>query len=171
MQNQLIDVQKQQRAITQAVARLRKDHNQIYQQAMAFQTLHDRHESSINAILTFLANVYNRTLDGQGPQNFAQMFANAIPQDQQHPSQGNVVDIGDLSNQAQQNPGNLSPNRRQQRLLMAPPAASGRVRTASATATPQSPGYADQPNTGSIEELFEGTPVESPRVQTDDQQG
>ena len=91
VQSQLADIQKQQGAISNAISRLRKDHNQLYQQAIAFQTLHHRHESSINAILTFLATVYNRSLDGQNPQNIAQMFANGIPQDPQHQHQGNVV--------------------------------------------------------------------------------
>ncbi|KAG0648031.1 Heat shock factor [Hyphodiscus hymeniophilus] len=154
VQSQLADIQKQQNVITNAIQRLRKDHNQLYQQAVAFQTLHDRHESSINAILTFLATVYNRSLDGQGlgPQNIAQMFANGIPQDQQQ-QQGNVVDIGDLSNQQQQqHPGSLSPRRRQQRLLMAPNDTNGRANTISPLATPQS--YAN-PQHGAVEELFD----------------
>jgi heat shock transcription factor len=159
VQSQLTAIQKQQAAITNAISRLRKDHNQLYQQAVAFQTLHDRHESSINAILTFLATVYNRSLDGQGlgAQNNAQMFANGIPQDpQQH--QGNVVDIGDLPNQQQQHPGSLSPLRRQQRLLMAPPVASGgRASTVSPAATPTPQGYSQTkaPRHGAVEELFE----------------
>lgn len=157
VQKELADIQKNQAAISHAIARLRKDHNQLYQQAVAFQTLHDRHESSINAILTFLATVYNRSLDGQGPQNIAQMFANVIPQDQQQ--QGNVVDIGDLSNQQDQNPGSMSPHRRQQRLLMAPPnAAGGRASTISPAATPRSQ---DTPRQGAIEELFENSPADS----------
>jgi heat shock transcription factor len=157
VQSQLADIQKQQGAISNAIARLRKDHNQLYQQAVAFQTLHDRHESSINAILTFLATVYNRSLDGQGlgPQNIAQMFANGIPQDQQQ--QGNVVDIGDLSNQQQPHPGSLSPRRRQQRLLMAPPTSGGgRTNTVSPSATPQAQySQGNTPRPGAIEELFE----------------
>ena len=161
VQSQLADIQKQQGAISQAISRLRKDHNQLYQQAIAFQTLHDRHESSINAILTFLATVYNRSLDGQGAQNLAQMFgANGIPQDH---NQGNVVDIGDLAKQQQQNPGSMSPHRRHQRLLMAPPSAGGRANTVSpgtSTSTPQQ-AYAQssRAQTGSIEELFENSPT------------
>lgn len=167
LQNQLAEIQKQQGAITNAIARLRKDHNQLYQQSMAFQSLHDRHENSINAILTFLATVYNRSLDGQGPQNIAQMFANGIPHnDQQH--QGSVVDIGDISNEGQQNPGNLSPHRRPQRLLMAPPNSGGRATTASpsatASSTPQTQNYqASQPQSATIEELFD-TPADTPQV-------
>ena len=155
VQSQLADIQKQQSVITSAIQRLRKDHNQLYQQAVAFQTLHDRHESSINAILTFLATVYNRSLDGQGlgAQNIAQMFANGIPQEQQQ-QQGNVVDIGDLSNQQQQHPGSLSPRRRQQRLLMAPNETNSvRANTASSSATPQS--YYNPPQRGAVEELFD----------------
>ena len=153
VQSQLADIQNKQAVITNAIQRIRKDHNQLYQQAVAFQTLHDRHESSINAILTFLATVYNRSLDGQGigAQNIAQMFANGIPQDQQQ--QGNVVDIGDLSNQQQQHPGSLSPRHRQRRLLMPPTSAdSGRASTFSPSATPES--YSN-PQHGAVEELFD----------------
>jgi heat shock transcription factor len=163
LQSQLADIQKQQGAISNAIARLRKEHNQLYQQAVAFQTLHDRHESSINAILTFLATIYDRSLAGQG-QNFAQMFANGMPQDQQQPHQGgNVVDIGDLASQQQQEPGNMSPHRRQQRLLMAPPGAGSRANTVSTASTPQAPGYSQNP---AIEELFE-SPTDSTQIKHD----
>lgn len=172
LQNQLAEIQKQQGNITNAIQRLRKDHNQLYQQSMAFQTLHDRHENSINAILTFLATVYNRSLDGQGvPQNIAQMFQNGIPNsDQRH---GSVVDVGDASNQQQQPPGSVSPHRRphQQRLLMAPPTSNGgRVSsgTPSATNTPKMPNqtYRRTPQPGAVEELFDTSPQDSSSPQT-----
>jgi heat shock transcription factor len=156
VQKELADIQKNQAAITQAITRLRKDHNQLYQQAVAFQTLHDRHESSINAILTFLATVYDRSLNGgqNSPNNLAQMFTNGIPQDPQQ-QQGNVVDIGDLPTQQQQNPGNLSPHRRQQRLLMAPPN-GGRASTISPASTPHIQNYQQNtPRPREIEELFD----------------
>jgi heat shock transcription factor len=171
LHNQLAEIQKQQSQITNAIQRLQKNHNQLYQQSVAFQTLHDRHENSINAILTFLATVYNRSLDGQGPQNIAEMFANGIPHNVQQ--QGNVVDIGDIGdvmNQQQQNPGNLSPHRRQQRLLMAPPSAGGRATTASpstAASTPLASGYAQTPQPGDIEELFETSPADSTQVKAE----
>ncbi|KFX96650.1 hypothetical protein V490_03212, partial [Pseudogymnoascus sp. VKM F-3557] len=97
VQKQLRDIQQQQGNISSMIARLRKEHNDLYSQAVAFQTLHDRHESSINAILTFLATVYNRSLDGQGGPNIAQMFANS--QDQHH-SGGSVVDLGNVNSGA-----------------------------------------------------------------------
>lgn len=170
IQGQLADIQKQFGAMSQAIARLRKEHNQLYQQAIAFQTLHDRHESSINAILTFLANVYNRGLDGQVPQNFAQMFANAIPQDQQRQHQGNVVDIGEVGGQTSQNASTVSPPRRQ-RLLMAPPASGSRSgKSTSASSTPQTQSHANMPHSGSVEELLEGNANDSPQVKTEEQQ-
>jgi len=81
LQQELQEVRHQQDIIKSMLAQVRRDHEQLYGQAAAFQNLHDRHESSINAILTFLATVYNRSLEGQGGQNFTSMFSGAIPQD------------------------------------------------------------------------------------------
>ncbi|KAI9742388.1 MAG: stress-responsive transcription factor hsf1 [Claussenomyces sp. TS43310] len=168
VQHQLQDIQKQQGAISNAISRLRKDHNQLYQQAVAFQTLHDRHESSINAILTFLATVYNRSLDGQGGQNIADIFSNAIPQ-QQH--QGNVVDIGDLGNQQQQNAANASPMRRAQRLLMAPPVNAQQSQRISPPPTTRNESnqfhIPHLGKSGAIEEVFETSPSKSPHVKAE----
>ncbi|CZT48984.1 related to heat shock transcription factor [Rhynchosporium secalis] len=168
LQNQLAEIQKQQGNITSAIARLRKDHNQLYQQSVAFQSLHDRHENSISAILTFLATVYNRSLDGQGPQNIAQMFTSGINHNDPQPH-GSVVDIGDVSNQQEQKTGSMSPHRRPQRLLMAPlGAGAGRAATASpsTTPTPQSHTYQrhnlNAPHAAMIEELFDA-PTETPQ--------
>ncbi|TVY32788.1 Heat shock factor protein [Lachnellula subtilissima] len=157
--NQLSEIQKQQGAITNALTRLRKDHNDLLQQAVGFQTLHDRHENSINAILTFLATVYNRSLDGNVPQNFAQMFNSGIPQQAQN--QGNVVELADPATQ-QQSPGSMSPQRRQQRLLMAPP---GRANTISPKPS-ASPQTQNTPKSGTVEELFEPA-SDSPRIKVE----
>ncbi|KAI9647234.1 Heat shock transcription factor [Ciborinia camelliae] len=158
VQSQLSDIQKQQSAISQAITRLRKDHNQLYQQAIAFQNLHERHESSINAILTFLATVYNRSLDGQGAENITRMFQTGLNQQGQHQHQGNVVDIGDLGTpQQQQPPGSVSPSlRKAQKLLTAGPTdrENSRVTEASPTATTPRNQYST-PRSGTVEELFE----------------
>lgn len=120
LHNQLAEIQQQQNVISNAIQRLRKDHNTLYQQSIAFQSLHDQHENSISAILTFLATVYNRSLDGQNPPNFSQMFSTSIPHgDQQHP--GNVVDIEKISDQQDKDLGGISHLKKAQRLLMAPP--------------------------------------------------
>ncbi|RDL33946.1 Winged helix DNA-binding protein [Venustampulla echinocandica] len=170
VQHQLAEIQKQQGAITHALSGLRKDHNQLFQQSLNFQQLHDRHENSINAILTFLATVYNRSLDGNGPQNFAKMFGSGIPHEQH--SQGNVVEIGGPSNGTQSSPG-----RRQPRLLMAPPAAQARAASSatstSASTTPNRPQHARKKSrkSGTVEELFESSPTDSTTVKSEaDQQ-
>ncbi|CAD6505798.1 BgTH12-01285 [Blumeria graminis f. sp. triticale] len=159
---QLAEIQLQQTAITNAIQRLRKDHNTLYQQSMAFQSLHDRHENSINAILSFLATVYNRSLDGQNTPNISQMFTNTIPHGEPQPA-GNVVDIGGISNRQEQTPGSMSPRRKAQRLLMAPPPskkwaglASNFSNSLNGRNTPNPPNFAPsktQPNT--IDEVFE----------------
>lgn len=165
--NQLNDIQTKQVAISQALHRLQQQHKTMYNQALDFKTLHERHENSINAILTFLATVYHRNLDGNVPQNLAQLFSNGIqPHDQQH--QGNVVELNDAMNQ-QQPPGSMSPQRRQQRLLMAPPATGqGRANTLSprsSSATPKAQSRST-PKSGTVEELFESahSPSDSPSI-------
>lgn len=111
-------VRKQQQMIANLLQKTRAEHEQLYGQAANFQKLHDRHESSINAILTFLATVYSRNLEGKGGPSFGGLFG-SISQDP--PGQGNVVDVGDYGapNMVDnQSPGNF---RRQRLLLGAPP--------------------------------------------------
>ena len=140
-QRELQAVRHQQQVISSLLNQTRKEHQKLYGQAATFQSLHDRHESSINAILTFLATVYNRSLEGQGGPNFANMFAGAIPQDSQ--GQGNVVDVGDYGDQAQDPNGQPQrPFRKQTLLLKAPPSHSpqiGRATTASPGSSADSP--------------------------------
>ena len=94
VRSELLKLQRQQAVISKMISQLKEQNDQFYRQATTFQALHDRHENSINAILTFLATFYNRSLDGQSPQNLVNMFQNSIPPNtQQH---GSVVDVGDL---------------------------------------------------------------------------
>ena len=79
-------LQRQQSVISKMIASLKEQNQQFYRQASDFQTLHDRHENSINAILTFLGTFYNRGL--QAGVNLQNMFGNV-------PQQGSVVDVGD----------------------------------------------------------------------------
>ncbi|KAK9619320.1 Heat shock transcription factor [Aspergillus fumigatus] len=58
-------IRQQQQIISNTINKLRREHEQLYAQAANFQEQHNRHENSINAILTFLATVYNRSLQGQ----------------------------------------------------------------------------------------------------------
>ena len=121
---ELQQIRQQQQIISGVIKKIRRDHEQLYGQAAAFQELHSRHENSINAILTFLATVYNRSLEGHGAQNLANLFAGAIPHDAQH--QGSVVDVGDVSTPdgSASNSQLRRPVRRAPLLLKAPPANS-----------------------------------------------
>lgn len=84
-------LQQQQKVISNVLGQIRRQNDQLYQQATAFQTLHERHENSINAILTFLATFYNRSLEGNANNiNIADMFGPALASQQ---PQGSVVDM------------------------------------------------------------------------------
>ncbi|TID19428.1 hypothetical protein E2P81_ATG06598 [Venturia nashicola] len=91
LKQDLRTLQHQQKMISQVIQKMRRQNEQFFQQATAFQEMHNRHENSINAILTFLATFYNRSLEGQG--DFAEMFGNQLPQNNgQH---GNIVDMSE----------------------------------------------------------------------------
>ncbi|KAL9025931.1 MAG: hypothetical protein Q9196_005324 [Gyalolechia fulgens] len=129
-------VRKQQQMIATLLQKTRAEHEQLYGQAASFQKLHDRHESSINAILTFLATVYNRNLEGKGGPNFGGMFG-SISQDTQ--GQGNVVDVGDYSDPNMMNGQTQGGFRKQQLLLGAPPGEHRRGSIASPGVSAESP--------------------------------
>lgn len=168
--HELQAIRQQQSIISTTITRLRKEHEQLYAQAANFQEQHTRHENSINAILTFLATVYNRSLQGQeGPQNIANSFAGAISQDQ-----GNVVDVGDGFSfnplAAMNSPSGQRSMKKQPLLLKAPPAEgeNGRATTLSPAASgpyeTRSRGHARQPSaaqSGHVEEVLENSPQQS----------
>jgi heat shock transcription factor len=105
---ELQKLQRQQGVISKMITSLKDQNEQFYRQATAFQALHDRHENSINAILTFLATFYNRSLDGHaGSPNLASFLSSAsIPQQAQQ--QGSVFDMGDGDMTDSNNANNLS---------------------------------------------------------------
>ena len=139
LHNELRSIRQQHQAIAGVIQKIRRDHDQIFQQAQAFQDLHSRHENSINAILTFLATVYSRSLEGHGGPNIANVFAGSIPHDL--PQQGSVVDVGELGDQGLNTAGahNRRQTRRQPLLLQAPPSQenSSDARITSDASTPQ----------------------------------
>ena len=89
VKQELQKLQTQQKFISQMITQLKEQNDQFYRQATAFQTLHDRHENSINAILTFLATVYNNSMENPGAQNLVNMFSAHAQNQQQH---GSVVE-------------------------------------------------------------------------------
>ncbi|KAI7262230.1 hypothetical protein KC345_g9492 [Hortaea werneckii] len=75
VRHELQRLQSQQRFISKMITQLKEQNDAFYRQASAFQALHDRHENSINAILTFLATFYNRSLESHGgAQNLVNLF-------------------------------------------------------------------------------------------------
>ncbi|GAD92100.1 heat shock transcription factor [Paecilomyces variotii No. 5] len=159
-------IRQQQQIISSTINKLRREHEQLYAQAATFQEQHTRHENSINAILTFLATVYNRSLQ-DGSQSIANSFVGAIPQDQ-----GNVVDVGDDYSLSNFNGDITGPDgqrsaKRQPLLLKAPPVApdrQSRAHTLSPSSThatfepPRRPSHVRQgsvPQSGHVEEVFD----------------
>jgi heat shock transcription factor len=120
LKQELRSLQQQQKMISAVIQQMKQQNDQFFRQATAFQEMHSRHENSINAILTFLATFYNRSLEGQG--NFAEMFGNQLPQNNtQH---GNIVDMSDFP-EVELNmprPGQMQRKPRQPLLLPAPDA-------------------------------------------------
>ena len=100
VQRELEQIRGDQRKISHLLNEVRSNHKQLYGQAKAFHDLHEKHNNSINAILTFLATVYSKNLNsGQG--GMGDMFPGSIsPNEQQR---GNVVDMGDLKDQSMEN--------------------------------------------------------------------
>lgn len=124
LRQELQSLQQNQKVITQVIQQMRQQNDTFYRQATAFQEMHQRHENSINAILTFLATFYNRSLEGQN--NINDLFNPSLPPGGVQP--GNIVDIGDVPEELQ-----MPMRRQKQQLLLPAPEAKSRV------ATPQSP--------------------------------
>ncbi|KIV93015.1 hypothetical protein PV10_04260 [Exophiala mesophila] len=130
VQRELQAIRHQQSQISRMMQALKREHEQLYGQAATFQDQHTRHENSINAILTFLATVYNRSLQGHDAvPGIANMFTNGMPVDT---SQGNVVDVGDFSFDHLESPDSgLSKPFRKQPLLLTDGVQHGRASTIS----------------------------------------
>ncbi|KAK3946381.1 hypothetical protein QBC46DRAFT_247845 [Diplogelasinospora grovesii] len=175
VKTQIDRLQQQQLAISTMLKRLQQEHSQLFQQAVMFQDMHERHENSINAILNFLANVFRKSLEEQGGANIQDLLASIIPNAQNHaqnqmPPQGSVVDLGDFINQQGQNVvTSMSPPKRQQRLLPPIPhhAAghpAGKATTISTSSTPSPaplPSGYQVPQVGSVTELFDTSPADT----------
>jgi heat shock transcription factor len=135
-------LQDQQKLISSVLSTIKRQNEELYSRATSFQALHDRHENSINAILTFLATFYNRSLEGNANGlNLADMF----PPTRQQPH-GNVVDVDDFpaTEMSMNKPSPLQRSKRPLALLPAPPtdqpdllsASGGRASTISPTSRP-----------------------------------
>ncbi|KAL8951782.1 MAG: hypothetical protein Q9222_002273 [Ikaeria aurantiellina] len=175
---ELQTVRKQQQMIARLLQKTRAEHEQLYGQAANFQKLHDRHENSINAILTFLATVYNRNLEGKGGQNFGGLFGSISHDPQQ---QGNVVDVGEDGDQHMDNSQQQNMFRKQPLLLAAPPgdrqkgfvsspapsADSPKQRMPSQPSQTRNPGTAHSPAALEVLDTPSARSSQSPQIQAD----
>lgn len=170
VKSQIERLQQQQTAISNMLKTLRAEHAQLYQQAVMFQDMHNRHENSINAILNFLANVFRKSLEEQGGvQNMQDLLQSILPNGQGHNAphmpQGTIVDLGELINKrpGQSTVSATNTPKRQQRLLPpVPQHPMGKASTISPTSTgsPSIPPTYQPPQVGSVTEVFETSPAE-----------
>jgi len=192
---QIDAVRNHQAMISQAINRLRKDHQQLYEQSLAFQSLHDRHENSINAILTFLATVYDKSLGGHLGGAVNNLFPHQVDQGQNVHRGTTGSPAGPAPNgaivpavPATRQGGLRTPqvNRRKPLLLEGGPGYSGDIQDVSSTngqssRNPGSPSlkahgspgqqYQQYSQTPSIQELFTpnaSSPTDSPQMQNAD---
>ncbi|KAK5072712.1 Heat shock transcription factor [Lithohypha guttulata] len=161
VQRELLMIRRQQGQIAHMLSALKREHDALVDQASDYQNKHSRHESSINAILTFLATLYNRSLSGhEGAQDIAKIFQNAVNQD----SKSGVLDVNDFVfnlpegtsiDQAQQ------PYKKQRLLLT--DGSEGRAQTMSPAASAASPmsrpsrksSHMTSPKSAHVEEIFD----------------
>ncbi|KAK7948554.1 uncharacterized protein PG986_009440 [Apiospora aurea] len=161
VRDQMQNLQQQQAAIAMQITRLQGQHRQLAGQAKLFQDMHNRHENSINAILTFLANVFRKPLEEQGVvNNVNDLFAGIIPNlnmplGQQQ--QGSVVDLSDWEQQQPPQSAAMStPAKSRPRLLPSFPQQGVPLkRSPSASATPPPYAGSQQPPMGTVTELFD----------------
>jgi len=114
-------LQDQQKMISNVLGQIKRQNEELYSRATSFQALHDRHENSINAILTFLATFYNRSLESNGTGLNGMNLADMFPGARQQPH-GNVVDVEDFQPQMNMNKSPQSQRtKRPLALLPAPP--------------------------------------------------
>ncbi|KAK4152033.1 hypothetical protein C8A00DRAFT_44849 [Chaetomidium leptoderma] len=170
VKSQIERIQQQQAAISNMLTKMRQDQNQLYQQAVLFQNMHERHENSINAILNFLANVFRKSLEEQGgAQTVHDLLASIIPTAQGHaqtqiPPTSGVVDLGGFVNQRSQNVTTVGTPKRQQRLLPPIPhhqASKTPTLSASTMPSPAPQPPHQSPEMGTVTELFDTSPADT----------
>ena len=173
---ELSQIRNQQVAISKMMGALKREQEQLYGQAATYQEQHNRHENSINAILTFLATIYNRSIQGhEGSQNIQNLFSGAIP----HESQGTVVDVGEYNFDGLNGVDGGQPKPFKKPPLLLTDGNQGRTSTVSPSSTnspfpprqtrrnTQQVRNAPSPQAGNVEELFDSA-ANTPSAQPQD---
>jgi heat shock transcription factor, other eukaryote len=155
IKHDVVGLKKQNQLISSVLANMRRQNQDIHER---FQ----RHEKSLNAIMTFLATFYSRNLEGQSTPNINDMFSPALGQ--AHHQSGNIVDMSDMPDlpEMQLNiPNRNTRARRPLALLPAPVTSSVTSLPNSEFQTPAAPQAA--PVTTSVESpVPKAEPLETP---------
>ncbi|CAH0059425.1 unnamed protein product [Clonostachys solani] len=165
IRDEINKVREQQKVIARTINRLQQNNQDLYNQAMLFQSQHDRHQNSINAILSFLANLFRKSLEEQGnTQSVSDIISSMIAsQGQQSAQQGSVVDLGDFFQNNVDATAALGvgvgghPQKRARGLL--PPIPSQNVAPRPARPAPTGRSQYQNQEMGHITELVDGSPA------------
>ncbi|KAH7116471.1 HSF-type DNA-binding-domain-containing protein [Dactylonectria macrodidyma] len=141
----------QQKLVLGAINRLQRNNNDLYSQAIMFQNEHYRHQSSINAILKFLANVFGKTLEDQSnSQNVSDIISSIITtQNQQATQHDSVVELGDFIHRMDSTTCGI-PHKKRQLVISSHPEPE----------QPITPVGHPNPKTGRVTEPVEGSPTD-----------
>lgn len=165
IREELRQLKDSQKMVMGALTRMQRNNSDLYNQALMFQSQHDRHQNSINAILNFLANVFRKTLEDQGgnSQNVGDIISSLMSSQAGQQATGNVVDLGDfIQNQGGSNPMS-APHKRARGLLPPIPNQDARASTSRSPST-GSASYSVGKNSpmGHVTELVDSSPAETP---------
>jgi len=162
IREQIKQLQDTQTKLQVAIARIDKGQKDLMSRAAMFQHLHDRHDRSINLILSFLANVYRKSLQDSQDQNVAEVLASLIPNQN---SQGSVIDLEGFTGPAVVQP-NVGTAKRPQRLLPPVPQyhqSSTMTPSPTSAGAPSGTGFssAHYPQMGSVTEVIDPSPADT----------
>lgn len=158
IKEEIQNLREQQKLIRGAISALQRNNHELYNQAIMFQSQHDRHQNSINAILNFLANVFRKTLEDQsGSSNVGEIISSML-QNQSQQGHGSVVDLGDYI-QSQMDASNSHGGHMGKRTRGLLPPIPGQQAPAQSSRSPSVPNYQSgnvhNPEMGHVTELLD----------------
>jgi heat shock transcription factor, other eukaryote len=116
MRQEIVGLKKQNQLIMSYIGTMKKRTQDSEEQLQQMR----RHESSINAIMTFLATFYSRSVDGQTGANIANMFPGSLGGGNQTANVINMTDMADMADNLNMNLGANTPFTRARRRLLLP---------------------------------------------------
>lgn len=165
VREELVKMRDQQKLIKQTISRLQQTNNNLYNQALMFQNQHDRHQNSINAILSFLANLFRKSLEDQGNSQSVGDIIQTFIANQSQPGahQGNIMDFGGFFQNGVDPSSSLGGATHKRTRPLLPPIPDQDTVNASRSSSRPSLSHMSSSNTemGHITELGDGSPAES----------